>query len=73
MLAINAMFKLPKGELLLPDAPELIDKVIRTHLAFRLLSVICVVDKIRTLLILDTLEAVEAIEATTSSPPWRGS
>lgn len=27
VLAINAMFKLPKGELLLPDAPELIEKV----------------------------------------------
>lgn len=26
-MAINAMFKLPKGELLLPDAPELIEKV----------------------------------------------
>ena len=27
VLAINGLFKLPKGELLLPDAPELIEKV----------------------------------------------
>lgn len=26
VLAINGLFKLPKGELLLPDAPELIEK-----------------------------------------------
>ena len=28
VLAINGLFKLPKGELLLPDAPELIEKVL---------------------------------------------
>lgn len=27
VLAIFAMFKLPRGEMLLPDAPELIEKV----------------------------------------------
>lgn len=27
VLAINALYKLPKGELLLQDAPELIEKV----------------------------------------------
>lgn len=35
MLAINAMFKLPKGELLLPDAPELIEKVRSAPAFFR--------------------------------------
>ena len=34
VLAINAMFKLPKGELLLPDAPELIEKVRSYHACF---------------------------------------
>ena len=29
MLAINALYRLPRGELLLVDAPELIEKV--TH------------------------------------------
>ena len=29
VLAINALYKLPKGELLLQDAPELIEKVHR--------------------------------------------
>ena len=33
MLAINGLFKLPKGELLLPDAPELIEKVLTSLLA----------------------------------------
>ena len=27
MLAVNALYKLPKGELMLQDAPELIEKV----------------------------------------------
>ena len=31
VLAINGLFKLPKGELLLPDAPELIEKVPIPH------------------------------------------
>jgi coatomer subunit beta len=31
VLAINALYKLPKGELLLVDAPELIEKVTRAH------------------------------------------
>lgn len=31
VLAINALYKLPKGELLLVDAPELIEKVTRSH------------------------------------------
>ena len=29
VLAINALYKLPKGELLLQDAPELIEKVLQ--------------------------------------------
>lgn len=32
VLAINALYKLPKGELLLVDAPELIEKVISVPL-----------------------------------------
>lgn len=33
MLAINALYKLPKGEMLLQDAPELIERVlqVRSH------------------------------------------
>jgi hypothetical protein len=31
VLAINALYKLPKGELLLQDAPELIEKVLQVR------------------------------------------
>ena len=31
VLAVNAIYKLPKGELLLQDAPDTIDKVLRSE------------------------------------------
>ena len=31
MLAIDSMYQLPKGELLIPDAPELIDNFLRNE------------------------------------------
>lgn len=31
MLAINALYKLPKGEMLLQDAPELIERVLQVR------------------------------------------
>lgn len=33
VLAINALYKLPKGEMLLQDAPELIEKVLQVRIA----------------------------------------
>ena len=35
VLAINALYRLPRGELLLVDAPELIEKVTNIHLPIR--------------------------------------
>ncbi len=31
MLALNAIFRLPKGELLVPDAPELVEKLLQNE------------------------------------------
>ena len=31
VLAVNSIFKLPKGELLMPDAPETIEKTLRNE------------------------------------------
>jgi hypothetical protein len=38
VLAINALYKLPKGELLLQDAPELIEKVLQVRQRLRVHS-----------------------------------
>jgi coatomer subunit beta len=32
VLALNAIYKLPKGELLVPDAPEVVEKLLQVSL-----------------------------------------
>lgn len=54
VLAINALYKLPKGELLLVDAPELIEKV--RHLIFHCFDWPCIrlTTRVRPLVLLIT-------------------